>query len=314
MFASGQYEANMGQKSNEVSGKAVDARQRQGDTANYHFIDRFADSIRFLGRILIDLIPKVYDVPRVVKILSLDGTQSTVQIDPQHANAHSALQDESDDNYNPQQVTAIFNPQVGSYAVEADIGPAFSTRRQEAFNAFSQILQGNPQLVAVAGDLMFKAADFPMADEIAERLSNMVPPQAKGGKPDPQIAQLQQLLAQQHMVLQQANAKLQEAQQKQAYDALKAQNDIYKAETDRMKAINAIDPAALKPIVRSLVSEVLGQPANPVIAAHQLEDAMMHDPNQMSPQQAAMMAHAQAAGTAAGQPPVLQGQGNEKAL
>lgn len=310
MFASGIYDAQMGAKSNEVSGKAVQERQRAGATTNYNYIDRFADAIRFTGRILVDLIPKVYDVPRIIKILAQDGAQKTVQLDPNHPQAHSQVQDETSDQYNPQQVTAIFNPNIGIYAVEADIGPAYATKRQEAFDAFSQIIKGNPQLVAVAGDLMFRAADFPMADEIAERLANMVPKQAKGGQPDPQMMQqiqdMQQAMAKQHMLLQQQAQELQQSKQKGEVDALKQQISWYEAETKRMAAVGAIDPMAMRPIVRSLVSEVLGQPANPIIAAHAYESSQMHNPDETPPQQVAQQAHAQAAGTAAGTPPEPQ--------
>lgn len=192
MMVSGQYEANFGQKSNEKSGVAINERQRQGDTATYHFIDNLATGIRFTGKILIDLIPKIYDTPRILRILAEDGTESKILLDPQ---AQQAYQEHTQQH--TQQVQAIFNPNVGKYDVEADVGPAYATKRQEAFNAFSQIISQNGELVGVVGDLMFKNADFPGADEIAERLERMVPPQAKGEGPNPEVQQLQAQL--QHM-------------------------------------------------------------------------------------------------------------------
>jgi hypothetical protein len=266
MAVSGQFEANMGQKSNEVSGTAVDARQRQGEIATYHYIDRFSAAIRFTGRILIDLIPKIYDSNRVLKIMGEDGSQRTVQVDPNHPNAHEIVQEKDSDGYDPQAITAIFNPLVGEYAVEADVGPEFSTRRQETFNAIKDLLMSDAGLAPVVGDLLFKAADFPMANEIAERLRRMVPQQALSDTPSPEIVQAQQAIAQLQAQLQAATSRMTEIEQQKSIDA-------YKAETDRMKAVGGIDPDALRPIIRQMVSEALGTPANPLIQAHQYEEA-----------------------------------------
>ena len=90
------------------------------------------------------------------------------------------------------QIKTIFNPNVGTYSVEADIGPAFSTRRQETFSAMTQILGNDHDLMKVMGDLYFKAADFPLADEIAERMKRMVPPQVLGVGPPPAVLAMQQ--------------------------------------------------------------------------------------------------------------------------
>jgi hypothetical protein len=284
MMATSQYEANMGQKSNEVSGTAVDARQRQGETASYHFIDRFSQAIRLTGRILVDLIPKMYDSERILTILGADGSQSAVHVHPGHQDgqgnplSHTQVQDPDAEDYDPSAISAIFNPTVGNYAVEADVGPAYSTRRQETFQAISKILQSDMALMPVIGDLMFQAADFPMASQIAERLHRMVPKQALGTAPDPQIGQLQQMLAQQHQEMTAMQGQLQAAKNKA--DTTEQQKDIdqYRAETDRMKAVGGIDPAAMMPIIRQMVSQVLGQPVNSLIAAHAEENAVMAQP------------------------------------
>lgn len=192
MYVSGQYQAMMGAPSNEQSGKAINERQRQGDRATYHFIDNLAHAIRRTGKILIELIPKIYDTKRVIRIQGEDGTENFVQIDPEAQQA--LVQKQAQDK---KKVEMIFNPAVGKYDVQADIGPAYATKRQEAFNAFTQIVSQNPELVGVVGDLMFRSADFPLADKIAERLERMVPPQAKGDGPSPQEAQMGQQI--QHM-------------------------------------------------------------------------------------------------------------------
>ena len=187
MLVSGQYEATMGQRSNEVSGKAIDGRQRQGENATYHFIDNNAIAIKFTAKILYDLYPKIYDTNRVLKIIGEDGSETDIMLDPQATQAHQEVQ-----KRNEQKASIIFNPNVGKYDIYCDIGPAYATRRQEAWNAITQIIKTDGALVPIVGDLLFRSADFPNADKIAERLERMVPPQAKGIGPSPQEQQMQQ--------------------------------------------------------------------------------------------------------------------------
>jgi hypothetical protein len=285
-MVSGQYESEFGAKSNEVSGKAVDARERQGEVSTYHFIDNFAVAIRFTGRILADLIPLIYDTPRIVKILAIDGGQSTVQIDPNHPQAHSATQNDDDPTYDPENIVAIFNPAVGTYDIEADTGPEYGTRRRETFTAISQILQsqGGQSLVPIIGDLMFKAADFPLSQQIAERLHNMVPDKALGKPvPDPQVQELQQQLAMQHQMLLKQEQELRDARSKHVSVEQQKMIDQYNAETNRMKAVGSIDPEALKPIIRELVSQALATPIMPIIAAHKEQEATWTPPTPPQP-------------------------------
>lgn len=194
-MVSGQYQTDMGAPSNERSGKAIDARARQGDNATFHFLDHQSIAIRFTGKILIDLIPKVYDTERVLKIQAEDGTEMQIKIDPDAEQAYQK-QDET-----REQIAAIFNPNVGKYEVEASVGPAFQTQRQEAWNAFVQLMTQNKELVGLIGDLAFKMADFPGADEIAARLKRMVPQQALEDGPSPDLlAAQQQIQALQNLV------------------------------------------------------------------------------------------------------------------
>jgi len=287
MDVSGQHQANLGEPSNEKSGVAIQQRQRQGDNATAHYIDHQAQAVRFLGRMIVDVIPKIYDTERVFEILEPDGSRYKLKIDPAHSDAHEQKQNVEAPDYDPNAVAAVFNPSIGRYAVIADIGPSFATKRQDAFNAYSQLLAQNQELTKVAADLMFKNADFPGADELAQRLRRTIPPNLLSDDtgPPPAVQQLQQQLQamQQHaqQVIGQAD---QETTQLKAENArLKA--DIsdraartaiedYKAETARMAAVAQIDPIALIPIIREQVSQMLGQPALPVMQAHQVQDEM----------------------------------------
>lgn len=263
MMASGQYQADFGAPGNERSGKAIEQRQRQGATATYHFIDHLAMAIRFTGKIILDLIPKIYDTQRVIKIMAEDGSVSDVTLDPKAAQAYLEHQQKNADT--AKQV--IFNPNIGRYDVTSDVGPDYASRRQEAFNALSQIASANSELMGVIGDLLFKSADFEYAEEIAQRLERMVPAQAKGEGPDPQVLALQQQLNSQGELLNTLSRKLQEKEMalkdKQARIAEGAEQkliDVYKAETERLGALKealAADPEGVLELVRTVINQAL---------------------------------------------------------
>jgi portal protein len=292
MMATGQYQAVMGEPGNETSGKAINARQRQGDNATYHVIDRLASAIRYTGRIILDLIPKVYNSERALLLMGEDGTQTQVHVDPTAPVAHQTTVDpnlpppqpsmnaqDDPDEKRAQALRTIFNPNVGRYAVVADVGPAYATKRQEAFNAFSQVIAQNQAAFTVVGDFWARNADFPGADELAARLKQGLPPQYKAGAPNPETMQLQQALEQQgqhaQQLLQKADAEIAglKAQlvhaQEQAKDkGVELQIDEYKAETDRLKAVGTIDPLALQVVVRQLVREMLDTDLPGSVAHH----------------------------------------------
>lgn len=283
-MASGQYQSDMGEPGNEQSGRAINARQRQGDMATYHFIDQQAIGIVYTGRCIIEAIPLIYDTQRVIKIIGEDGVESAVTVDPEAAQEYVKQVEK-----NTEKVKIIFNPGFAKYAVEADIGPAYATRRQEAFNAFVQIMAANPDLMKVAGDLMFRAADFPMAEELAERLKRMVPPAVLGKGPSPEVQQLlqqnQTLTTHIQTLMQQyaeERGKQEHRQHQSETDAFNAatkrvteeqqkQIDVYKAETDRLKALMVgFDPNQIASMTAQLVLQTMqGQPPriDPVDAA-----------------------------------------------
>lgn len=273
-MASGQYQAEMGAPGNERSGKAINERQRQSDTANYHYTDNQGMALRLIGRILIDAIPAVYDTQRAVQVLGLDGAMTQAIVDPNLQQAHAVAVPDAPDG-TPQQPPAgdpedqlqiegailAVNPRVGRYDVQADVGPAWATQRQETFNALMQAMQAAPELMQKCGDLLFRSADFPLADVIADRL--------KPASEDPALMQAQQMIQQlqQHIgqLTQQLkdkafdqNLRMQEFQHDKVMDAMRHDVDMNKADTDRMAAIGSEDPTMLQPVLLQLVRQVLG--------------------------------------------------------
>ena len=191
----GIYNTSLGAQSNEVSGKAINARKLQGDTANYHFIDNFANAINYLGLQLLDLIPKIYDTQRVVRILGFDGTAKYKTI-----NGPSGEKDANG-------VEKIYDVTTGEYDVCVEVGPSYKTKRQEDADNMSNLLKTNPQLWATIGDLAVKAMDWPDAQQIGDRLKKTLPPQLQDDDTNQEIPQQvkQQLDQSQQMIQQLSN-------------------------------------------------------------------------------------------------------------
>jgi hypothetical protein len=255
--ASGQQNANFGIKSDAQSGIGIQRLKVQGEVATYHFQDQFNRALKYEIKVLLELIcsGKILDTRRVMRIIGIDGAQTHAMMDVNHPAAHDEIQQGD--------ITAIFNPTIGTYDVSIDTGPSFSTKRQEGAQMMSDILSKNPPLMQTIGDLAFKAMDFPYADKIADRMYKMLPPQLQDGQKDqlpPQVQQSMQMasqhIQQQDQMIQQLQ---QEVQQKQSSDQLmqaKAQKDVldahnaslklqidqYNAETARMQAQQQAQP------------------------------------------------------------------------
>lgn len=236
----GQFDASLGMRSNETSGKAIMARQREGDTGTYHFIDNMGKAIRHTGRIIIDLIPKIYDTARVLRIVGEDESVSHAMFDPSQQQAVRKIKNPLDGT-----IKTIYNPSIGKYDVTVSIGPSYNTKRAEAFDAMTQLVQGNPQLWPIIGDLIVKNMDWPGADGMAKRLKAMLPPQVaqleqEEESPLPpeamqQIQQMQEQLQQFQQGIHDATQGIQQRDQEIARlnEQLKAKED--KAEIEEMK-------------------------------------------------------------------------------
>jgi len=228
-MVSGQYENQLGQQGNERTGKAIAERQRQGDRATYHYIDNLALAIRQVGKIILDLVPKVYDTNRVISILAENNESLEVKLDPQLKQAHAL-----EVNENQEVIGRVLNPGIGTYEVMADVGPGYATRREEAFNALTLILTQNPALSGIIGDIMFRAGDFPMAEEAAERLKRMVPPQALGQGPTQNEQMLMAQLQQMQEALKQSLDELAKEKGKAQARLEKREVEVYDAITKRL--------------------------------------------------------------------------------
>jgi hypothetical protein len=237
----GQYDASLGQQGNERSAKAIVAREKQGDVGTYHYVDNLARAIRYITRQIVDMIPKIYDTQRIARIIGADGEVSMVKMDPSQEEPVREVRDAETGGL----IEKIYNPGVGTYDVMVTTGPGYMTKRQEALDAMSQILQSNPQLWAVAGDLFIKNMDWPGAQEMAERFKKILDPKVLAtGDESPEMAAAQQ---QMEVMAEELNRMVDIIEGVQADVAkrevdikeYKAQVDAYDAETKRISAMQA---------------------------------------------------------------------------
>lgn len=219
----GIHDASLGIKSNETSGRAINARQREGDIASLTFYDNGNESILEAGDVVNQLISQVYDGTRIIRILGEDQSVKYLKVN------------DPSDPMSP-------DLSVGAYDVASTTGASYTTRRVEAAQAMMEAVQVFPQLMEVAGDLVAKAQDWPGAEEIAERLKKTIPPQFLdpedgGGQPaPPQIdpAEVEKLSQQ----VQKLTFENQALKADREIDELKLLIDEYNAETQRIRALS----------------------------------------------------------------------------
>jgi Phage P22-like portal protein len=232
--ALGMYQASVGAPSNEKSGIAIRERKNEGDVGTLHYRFNLSLSMRHAARILLEMFPRIYDTPRIARIIGEDGAADTVSLDPSLPTASQET---------PKGEPNIHNITIGRYDVSIDIGPAYATRRQDAAQGFTEMVRAYPPLMEKAGDLMFRNMDWPGAEQLADRLA---PPEAEEGGIPPQIqAQMQQMQQQYEQQLAQAQQMVEGLQQElgeaqgKAADTEGKQAEIevkrFEAETKRLE-------------------------------------------------------------------------------
>jgi len=201
--ASGLYKASLGAPSNERSGKAINARKVEGDVGTYHFHDNRAMSLQHSYEILVDMIPRVYDSQRIIRIKKFDDQEDMVEINKTIIDRQTG------------QVVKMYDLSIGKYDVVVDVGASYTTQRQQASESMMELIQYAPQLADRILDIIAKNLDWPGAEEISERLADKRPTQQ----------QMQQIIA--------------EAVGK-AMNSEKMQIEKFNAKTKRMQTIGDI--------------------------------------------------------------------------
>ncbi len=185
----GIFRASLGERSNETSGVAIRARQREGDVGSFAFSDNLARSIELTGWILLDLIPTVYDTERAERVTGVDGRTKLVTLNTSDISPKTGAMERIND------VT------VGKYGVVVKVGPSYTTQRQEASENMVSIVQAMPQVAPIIGDLLIENMDWPGAQQFSRRLKSwmvmngmghFLTPEELEGIPQPPAPQPQQ--------------------------------------------------------------------------------------------------------------------------
>lgn len=215
----GIHDASLGIKSNETSGRAIMARQREGDIANLTFHDNANAAVLEAGDIINQLLPQIYDGTRIARGIGEDEAIKFYNLN---------------DPYNPDSI----DMSVGKFDTTLSTGTSYTTRRVESAQAMMEAIQVWPELMTVAGDLVAKAQDWPGADKLAERLKKTIPPQfleeGEEGGPGMNPAQLQEMQAElQKLQIENQEMKMEKHNKEQ--DLL---IDAYNAVTQRIRALS----------------------------------------------------------------------------
>lgn len=257
----GFYDPALGNRSNETSGVAIQARQAQTDVSTYHFFDNLKHSIKFIGKLIVSVIPYVYQPGRILKV------QGEEEKDMKSIQIGTAQQRDANGN-----VPEVYDICLGSYDIDISAGASSRSRRQESLEFFMNYIAKDKDLLRNTADLFIKNTDIKEADELAERFIALMPPpiQALARDKDEVIkvavmqaqqqfqAQVQPILQQgQQLItkLQQENAEL---KQKTAIESGKLKVDEFEAQTGRMKVMNEIAPGIT---LQEIISQVAAQAA-----------------------------------------------------
>ena len=296
----GQYNGSVGVSKNDQSGKALQQQAQESDTGTYHYLDNLAKAVCQIGRICLDMIPKVYDAKTIVRVLGEDGDTDFAAFDWKQTEAVKTVQQPDGSS------KKVYNPKVGKYDVTVTTGPSYTTKRQESQEFFTQLAQADPTLMAKAGDIIMSSFDVPGAEKIGDRLKLFLPPEVLQAEEtddqDPKmqlqqakamIKQLEQGVQQGGQLYQDAQRKLQEAGQQMAQmDAekkgrqLETQAKVHISEQDNATKIAVAQigakleaqSAQMQADLEAFIAKLEGSQnvATAAITAHGQEAAAMH--------------------------------------
>lgn len=271
------HDAKLGAKSNETSGRAIATRKAQSDTANYTFANNFIRSLRWIGVILLDLIPRIYDARTIARIIGEDNQASKVSI-INEPNQPAYRQEPTEDGG----IERIYNLGVGQYDVAVGIGPNYLTKRQEAFDMLTKLVNSWPELMKIGGDVVMANSDIPGSQQLSKRLKkvlevtmpgvtdddpNAVPPKVQAvikqlmQEREMMVAQIEQLTQQQESKSIETSGRIKAVEVKAASDehiaalqaqvkaveiASKADMEEAKAEREQVKTAMEVQKMAME--------------------------------------------------------------------
>jgi hypothetical protein len=253
----GIYDASLGNKSNESSGLAIQRRQQQSNVTNMHFMDNLERAFKKGGLMIADLIPKVYDSSRMVQILGEDEAPKVAKINQPHT-----------DEYGKQKHYKVADS--SSDVPIVTMGRAFSSKRMETFDMMSSVLQAQPELINVVGDIFFANSDMAGSDIMADRFKRFIQMshpgliEDKNQDPAAQAQQLQTQLQQAHQVIQLGQQHIQQLEKEREAKVIEQQG---KVQITQIQEQTAQSKAELDAYVKITVAEISSKAQNQQVRA-----------------------------------------------
>jgi hypothetical protein len=165
------FDATKSERIPDESGRALHQLKLLGELGSFHYTVNLVHALKYTAMQFIDLIPKIYDARRVVTILRDDDTEDRAVIDPNlqvpFQTKHSGMG----------KVEKLYNPGLGKYDVAITTGPNFMTKRMESAESMLGFMKAVPNAAQIIGGPIARNMDWPGADEIADRMDAMLPPQ-----------------------------------------------------------------------------------------------------------------------------------------
>lgn len=214
----GIYNAGLGKREGDASGIALQQLDRSGDVATFHYPDNVRRSYGHMGEIAVEMMPVIYDMPRILQ--TLNDEQDVVMVGVNGA----PMQDGQKQRYDLTK---------GKYRVRITTGASYTTRRQEESAFLQEAFKADPELMKIGGDILFKSMDTPGAQAMAARMKKILPPQLQDEAPqqDPQVAQMAQALQQGQQQMQQVMQELADCQQELKNKQMESQTKVHDTET-----------------------------------------------------------------------------------
>ena len=252
----GIFDANIGQQGQETSGVAIGRRQFQGEMSNFEYQDQLIDSMELAGRIMIDMIPAVYDTERTIRIIGEDEREETVQVNKTLMDAQTGT------------FVKTMDLNVGNYDIKIASGPSFTTRKQETAEQLSSMIAQNPAMSQLVGDILFQNLDLVGGDEAIKRFRSagvkagiIEPNQEEAVALQSQIQaskQLEQQAAQLELALKQAEVATERAEAIERES--KASMNTVKTAVEQMKLAEAQEDLESKQIAQMRLRQSVGLP------------------------------------------------------
>jgi hypothetical protein len=258
----GIFDSSIGAQSNETSGKAILARERQGDVSNFHFVDNLSRAIRYCGQVLVEIIPAVYSASETVRILGEDEAQNVIKLTQEAGGS------------NEEGLTGhkqLYNLSVGKYDVTVSSGPNFATQREETRETLIEIMRQVPDAAPFIGDALLDHMDFQGADKIAKRLKHMLPQEIRDMESEdvteadnPEAAAAQQELKAFKMQTEQMQKQVMDEIQK-----IQAENEALKADKSSEQQKIAIEGQAKMKELQLKEQELALKASEPTVTPEQ---------------------------------------------